>query len=56
MLENVGNEISNGGRLLLFPEGKTHSESNVHRAKTGAARIMLMALRNAELNGNQSQI
>ena len=52
MLENVGNEISKGGRLLLFPEGKTHSESNVHRAKTGAARIMLMALRNAELNGH----
>ncbi len=51
MLENVGNEISNGGRLLLFPEGKTHSEANVHKAKTGAARIMLMALRNAELNG-----
>ncbi len=50
MLENVGNDIANGGRLLLFPEGKTHSKSNVNRAKTGAARIMLMALRNAQLN------
>ena len=51
MLENVGDEISEGGRLLLFPEGKTHAESNVHKAKTGAARIMLMSLRKAEMNG-----
>ena len=49
MLENAGNEISKGGRLLLFPEGKTHTEANVNRAKTGAARIMLMALRNAQI-------
>ena len=52
MLENAGNEISKGAGCYCFPKGKTHSESNVHRAKTGAARIMLMALRNAELNGH----
>ena len=50
MLENAGMEISYGGRLLLFPEGKTHTEANVNRAKTGAARIMLNALRNAQIN------
>ena len=45
MLEGVGKEISNGGKLLLFPEGKTHTDSEVKKAKTGAARIMLIALR-----------
>ncbi|DAC56919.1 MAG TPA: hypothetical protein HA354_06325, partial [Candidatus Poseidoniaceae archaeon] len=39
MLENAGQEIANGGRLLLFPEGRTHTESGVSKAKTGAARI-----------------
>ena len=48
MLEGVGKEISNGGKLLLFPEGKTHTDSEVKKAKTGAARIMLIALRKAE--------
>ena len=56
MLENAGMEISYGGRLLLFPEGKTHTEANVNRAKTGAARIMLNALRNAQINELPSQI
>ena len=50
MLENVGKKISNGGKLLLFPEGKTHTDSEVKKAKTGAARIMLIALRSAEEN------
>ena len=49
MLQDVGREISNGGRLLLFPEGKTHTDSKVSKAKTGAARIILIALREAEL-------
>ena len=48
MLEGVGKEISTGGKLLLFPEGKTHTDSEVKRTKTGAARIMLIALRKAE--------
>ena len=51
MLENAGIEISQGGRLLLFPEGRTHTESNVSKAKTGAARIMLTALRYSQTNG-----
>ncbi len=50
MLENVGKKISNGGKLLLFPEGKTHTDSEVKKAKTGAARIMLIALRSAKEN------
>ena len=50
MLKNVGKKISNGGKLLLFPEGKTHTDSEVKKAKTGAARIMLIALRRAEEN------
>ena len=51
MLHEVGKEISKGGRLLLFPEGKTHTDSEVNRAKSGAARIMLIALRAAETDG-----
>jgi 1-acyl-sn-glycerol-3-phosphate acyltransferase len=45
MLSKVGNEIANGGRLLLFPEGTTHTESSVKKARSGAARIMLQAIR-----------
>jgi len=54
MLEGVGKEISNGGKLLLFPEGKTHTDSEVKKAKTGAARIMLIALRKAEEKNKNS--
>ena len=47
MVSRVGTEIARGGRLLLFPEGKTHADSSVSRARSGAARIMLNAIRKA---------
>jgi hypothetical protein len=47
MVSRVGTEIAQGGRLLLFPEGKTHADSSVSRARSGAARIMLDAIRKA---------
>ena len=56
MLQEVGDEISRGGRLLLFPEGKTHTESKVNTAKSGAARIMLIALRSAKLQNKATPI
>lgn len=52
MVSRVGGEIAQGGRLLLFPEGKTHAGSAVSRARSGAARIMLDAIRKAEEYGN----
>tara|TARA_B100000900_G_scaffold129102_3_gene109169 strand:+ start:1028 stop:2596 length:1569 start_codon:yes stop_codon:yes gene_type:complete len=51
LLAKVGHEIATGGRLLLFPEGATHTGSSVKRAKSGAARIMLLAIRNAKQLG-----
>ena len=51
MLQNAGLEVANGGRLLLFPEGRTHADSDVGKVKTGAARIMLNALREAQRKG-----
>ena len=47
LLSKVGNEIATGGRLLLFPEGSTHTESSTKRARSGAARIMLQAIRSS---------
>lgn len=51
MVSRVGSEIARGGRLLLFPEGKTHADSSVSRARSGAARIMLHAIREAGKQG-----
>ena len=48
LLAKVGNEIASGGRLLLFPEGATHTGSSVKRARSGAARIMLQAIRTSK--------
>ena len=48
LLSKVGDEIALGGRLLLFPEGTTHTESSAKRARSGAARIMLQAIRKSE--------
>ena len=48
LLAKVGNEIASGGRLLLFPEGATHTGSSVKRARSGAARIMLQAIRTSQ--------
>ena len=48
LLAKVGNEIALGGRLLLFPEGATHTGSSAQRARSGAARIMPQAIRNSK--------
>ncbi|MAJ01363.1 MAG: hypothetical protein CMA10_03035 [Euryarchaeota archaeon] len=47
MLANMSHQIAHGGRVLIFPEGATHAESNVRRVRSGAARILLHARREA---------
>jgi len=51
-LENVASLVANGGRLIIFPEGTTHTDSSVKRARSGAARILLAARRTAQQDGN----
>ena len=36
-------ELSNGGAILVFPEGKSHNEPDVAPLKTGLARVALWA-------------
>ena len=50
-LDSVASVVADGGRLIIFPEGKTHTDSTVKRARSGAARILLAARRKAELEG-----
>ena len=50
-LDSVASIVAEGGRLIIFPEGTTHTESSVKRARSGAARILLAARRKALANG-----
>ncbi len=50
-LDSVASVVANGGRLIIFPEGTTHTDSSVKRARSGAARILLAARRKAQLSG-----
>ncbi|MDP6011384.1 MAG: 1-acyl-sn-glycerol-3-phosphate acyltransferase, partial [Candidatus Poseidoniaceae archaeon] len=43
-LSFVAESVAGGGKLIIFPEGTTHSESDVKRVRTGTARIMQMAI------------
>ena len=50
-LDSVASIVAEGGRLIIFPEGTTHTESSVKRARSGAARILLAARRKAHAEG-----
>ena len=50
-LSSVSQAVANGGQLIIFPEGTTHSESDIKSARTGAARIMQMALEQCDEEG-----
>ena len=50
-LDSVAAVVADGGRLIIFPEGTTHTDSTVKRARSGAARILLAARRKAERDG-----
>ena len=50
-LATVSSAVANGGRLIIFPEGTTHSEASSKQARSGAARIIQAAIREAEEMG-----
>ncbi len=51
LIESLGDAIAAGGRAAIFPEGVTHMESHPVRLRTGAARILLHAIRTARSAG-----
>jgi 1-acyl-sn-glycerol-3-phosphate acyltransferase len=51
LIESLGDTIALGGRAAIFPEGVTHMEAHPVRLRTGAARILLHAIRKARLEG-----
>ena len=44
--------LAQGKDVLIFPEGSTHSDSDVRRVRSGAARILLAAVREADSAGH----
>lgn len=41
--ERIANHLAQGGNILIFPEGKSHSEPKVAKLRTGAARMLMLA-------------
>jgi len=50
-LLQISQAVARGERLIIFPEGTTHSYSQTAKVKTGAARIMQMAMEIADQEG-----
>ena len=50
-ISNLSSTLAQGGSVLIFPEGVTHADAGVRRIRSGAARILLAALREAEASG-----
>ena len=50
-LSGVAKVIANGGKLLIFPEGTSHSDPEVRKGKTGTARIIFQAMKLANEKG-----
>ena len=51
MLGGLSDRLGDGGRVLIFPEGVTHADSEVKRVRSGAARMLLAARRKAAAEG-----
>jgi 1-acyl-sn-glycerol-3-phosphate acyltransferase len=51
LIESLGDAVASGGRVAIFPEGVTHLESHPVRLRTGAARILLHAIKKAREDG-----
>ncbi len=45
MFSKVSRHLSEGGNILVFPEGTSHNEPHMLRLKTGAARMLAQARR-----------
>ena len=50
-LKSLSSIVSAGGSVLIFPEGVTHADSGVRTVRSGAARILLAAIREAKEGG-----
>lgn len=50
-LQSLSALLAQGGSVLIFPEGVTHADSGVRTVRSGAARILLPALRRAREKG-----
>ena len=50
-LRNLSSLLSKGGSVLIFPEGVTHADAGVRTVRSGAARILLTAIREAKEHG-----
>lgn len=50
-LASLASNLARGKAVLIFPEGSTHSGSDVRRVRSGAARILLAAVREADSEG-----
>ena len=55
LIESLGDAVAMGGRVAIFPEGVSHLEAHPVRLRTGAARILLHAIRKANAEGKQAQ-
>ncbi|MCH1587701.1 MAG: 1-acyl-sn-glycerol-3-phosphate acyltransferase, partial [Flavobacteriales bacterium] len=51
ILDDMAEELANGGQVLMFPEETTHDRATVQRVRSGAARILLSASRLADAAG-----
>lgn len=51
LIESLGDAVAMGGRVAIFPEGVSHLEAHPVRLRTGAARILLHAIRKANAEG-----
>ena len=52
LIESLGDAVAGGGRVAIFPEGVSHLEAHPVRLRTGAARILLHAIRKARESGH----
>ena len=51
VLATTATTLANGGRVLMFPEEATHGRASVQNVRSGAARLLLTACREAEASG-----
>ena len=50
-LRTLSSTLAAGGNVLIFPEGETHADSSVRRVRSGAAWVLLDAIREADNRG-----
>jgi len=53
LIDTLSEVLSEGGRCAIYPEGISHLMSKPQKTKTGPARIMLQAIREADKTGSK---